>query len=75
MLRDLRHNNATWLEDGGRDGQRGSRMGIAYWHTTPDMQAQENRRSPGMMSSWPRTRGARLGFPTATRLLGDRADA
>jgi integrase len=52
---DLRHTYATWLEDGGipsrvidelmghqggRHGERGSPMGIAYRHTTPEMQAR-----------------------------------
>ena len=36
----MRPTTATWLEDGGRHGQRGSRMGIAHWHTNTDMQAQ-----------------------------------
>jgi integrase len=52
---DLRHTYATWLEDGGipsrvidelmghqggRHGERGSPMGLAYRHTTPEMQAR-----------------------------------
>jgi integrase len=52
---DLRHTFATWLEDegipsrvidelmghqGGRRGERDSPIGMAYRHTTPDMQAR-----------------------------------